>query len=99
MQNNIKRWNNCGTKIRVGQRLVIYTNNKGPAQSNSSSNAKPKTSTSGNYVYYTVRKGDTLWDISKMFPGVSMNDIMQLNGLTRNSKIYPGKKLKIKKAN
>ena len=97
--NNIKRWNNCGTKIRVGQRLVIYTNNKGPAQSNSSSNAKPKTSTSGNYVYYTVRKGDTLWDISKMFPGVSMNDIMQLNGLTRNSKIYPGKKLKIKKAN
>ncbi|MBR2947257.1 MAG: LysM peptidoglycan-binding domain-containing protein [Bacteroidales bacterium] len=96
--NNIKRWNNCGTKIRIGQRLVIYTNNKGPAKS-SSSTAKPKTSTSGNYVYYTVRKGDTLWDIAKMFPGVTMNDIMKLNNLNRNSRIYPGTKLKIKKAN
>ena len=98
--NNIKRWNNCGTNIRIGQRLVIYTNNKGPEKtSSSSSTAKPKTTTSGNYIYYTVRKGDTLWDIAKMFPGVTMNDIMQLNGLTRKSKIHPGTKLKIKKAN
>jgi membrane-bound lytic murein transglycosylase D len=98
--NNIKRWNNCGTNIRIGQRLVIYTNDKGPEKtSSSSSTAKPKTTTSGNYIYYTVRKGDTLWDIAKMFPGVTMNDIMQLNGLTRKSKIHPGTKLKIKKAN
>ena len=98
--NNIKRWNNCGTNIRIGQRLVIYTNNKGPEKSSSSSStAQPKTTTSGNYVYYTVRKGDTLWDIAKMFPGVTMNDIMELNGLTRKSKIHPGTKLKIKKSN
>ena len=47
---------------------------------------------------YTVRSGDNLWDIARKFDGVSMNDLMKLNGLSKNSKIYPGKKIKIKKA-
>ena len=47
---------------------------------------------------YTVRSGDNLWDISRKFNGVTMNDLMELNGLSKNSKIYPGKQLRIKKA-
>ena len=93
---NIQRWNGIGTRIRVGQRLAIYTNGSGPASS--SSGGSVKTTESGGYVIYTVRSGDNLWDISRKFSGVSVNDLMKLNNLTKNSKIYPGKKLRIKKA-
>ena len=98
---NIQRWNGIGTKIRIGQRLVIYTNNRGPAassQNGSGSSSKPATTVSDGYIIYTVRSGDNLWDISRKFSGVTMNDLMELNGLSKNSKIYPGKKLRIKKA-
>ena len=100
---NIQRWNGIGTRIRVGQRLAIYLNGSGPAassssRSSSSSGSKPATTVSDGYVIYTVRSGDNLWDISRKFSGVTMNDLMELNGLTKNSKIHPGKKLRIKKA-
>ena len=100
---NIQRWNGIGTRIRVGQRLAIYLNVSGPAassasRSSSSSGSKPATTVSDGYVIYTVRSGDNLWDISRKFSGVTMNDLMELNGLTKNSKIHPGKKLRIKKA-
>lgn len=96
---NIQRWNGIGTKIKVGQRLTIYTKGNGPATSSSSSSGKVNTSVSNGYVMYTVRSGDNLWNIAKKFSGVSVSDIQRLNGLSKNSKIYPGKKLKIKKAN
>ncbi len=91
----IKKWNGLRSdNIRPGQVLKIY-NGKGPytAVASSSSNTK----TSGGYVIYTVRKGDTLYGIANKYSGVSLNDIMQLNGLNRNSKIYAGQKLKIKR--
>lgn len=96
---NIQRWNGIGTRIREGQRLAIYTKGNGPATSSSSSSGKVNTSVSNGYVMYTVRSGDNLWNIAKKFSGVSVSDIQRLNGLSKNSKIYPGKKLKIKKAN
>ena len=96
---NIQRWNGIGTRIREGQRLAIFTRGNGPATSSSSSSGKVNTSVSNGYVMYTVRSGDNLWNIAKKFSGVSVNDLQRLNGLSKNSKIYPGKKLKIKKAN
>lgn len=91
---DIQSWNNVRSVIRPGQRLVIYTAGA-PATASSGSSA-PATSTSGGYVMYTVKKGDTLWEISRRFEGVSLNQIMQLNGFTQRSKILPGAKIKIK---
>lgn len=51
---------------------------------------------SGSYLMYTIKKGDTLWEISRKFEGVSLNDIMSINGFTKKSKIMPGKKIRIK---
>ena len=49
------------------------------------------------YVYYTVRRGDNLWDIAKKFPGVSHNDIKALNNISNTKGLSPGQKLKIRK--
>ncbi|MBK8805360.1 MAG: LysM peptidoglycan-binding domain-containing protein [Bacteroidales bacterium] len=53
---------------------------------------------SGNaqFVYHTVKSGDTLWGIAKQYPGVSDRDIMALNNLSNADKIKIGMKLKIK---
>jgi membrane-bound lytic murein transglycosylase D len=47
-------------------------------------------------VIYTVKQGDTIWDIMKKYPGVTEAEIKTLNNLTDVSKIKPGQELKIK---
>jgi membrane-bound lytic murein transglycosylase D len=49
------------------------------------------------YIYYTVRYGDTIWDIVKMFENVTENDILTINSIKDASKIQVGQQLKIKK--
>ena len=56
--------------------------------------ATAKAGTSG-YETYVVKKGDTLYSIAKLYPGVSANDIMSFNGIS--SSIKPGMKIKIPK--
>jgi membrane-bound lytic murein transglycosylase D len=51
----------------------------------------------GEYEVYTVRYGDTVWDIAKKYSGVSANDIMSLNNLSDASRIKVGQKLRIRK--
>ena len=46
---------------------------------------------------YTVKKGDTIWDIVKMYESVSVSDILSLNGISDPQKIQVGQKIKIKK--
>jgi membrane-bound lytic murein transglycosylase D len=64
-------------------------------------NSKPETVTpqildyAGSKVYL-VQSGDTLWDISKKFDGLTIEKIKELNNLTSN-KITPGQKLIIQK--
>jgi membrane-bound lytic murein transglycosylase D len=49
------------------------------------------------YEFYTVRNGDTVWDIAKMFDGVSATDILRLNNISDASKIQVGQKLRIRR--
>jgi membrane-bound lytic murein transglycosylase D len=51
----------------------------------------------GDYVTYTVRYGDTIWDIVKMFDNVSATDVLTLNSISDPGKIKVGQILKIKK--
>jgi membrane-bound lytic murein transglycosylase D len=49
------------------------------------------------YITYTVRYGDTIWDIVKMFDNVTTTDVLTLNNISDPGKIQVGQKLKIKK--
>ena len=49
------------------------------------------------FITYTVRNGDTIWDIVKMYGDVSTSQILSLNNISDPGKIKIGQKLKIKK--
>jgi membrane-bound lytic murein transglycosylase D len=49
-----------------------------------------------NYEYYTVKRGDTLWEIAKRYRGISAEEIQRLNNLSGRSKLSIGQKLKIR---
>lgn len=88
---DIKRWNKLSSStIRVGQRLIIYKK----VSATASGTVKAATSTaskSAPSVYY-VKNGDSLWTISQKFPGLTVEKIKKLNGLSSNS-IKVGQKL------
>jgi len=53
--------------------------------------------TDGDYFIYTVKKGDTIWDIVKQYEGVTVMEVIRLNDISNPSKIQAGQKLKIPK--
>ena len=51
------------------------------------------------FVYYTIERGDTLWSISKKFPGVEVDSIKRDNQIYNVHSLQPGTVLKIGLAN
>jgi membrane-bound lytic murein transglycosylase D len=90
---DLKKWNNLkSNSIRSGQRLTVWLK---PSLRNSviasRKTSEVTTSLSGSKTY-TVQPGDTLWDITKKFEGLTIEKIKSMNKLN-NSKIQPGQKL------
>ncbi len=50
----------------------------------------------GTVTYYKVRRGDSLYGISKKFQNLTVEDLMRLNNLTLKSRLSPGMTLRIK---
>lgn len=48
------------------------------------------------YIFYRLKRRETLMDVLQKFPETTMEELMELNDFDRYSKIKPGKKLKIK---
>ena len=87
----IKNWNNLSSNnLRIGQKLVIYVN---PDSAPISSQTTTKRNSKGETIY-TVKSGDTLWDIARKYSGVSVAQIEQLNNITYRD-LKPGLTLKI----
>jgi membrane-bound lytic murein transglycosylase D len=53
------------------------------------------TKSADGFVYYTIERGDTLWSISKKFPGVAVDSIKQDNQIYNVHNLQPGMVLKI----
>lgn len=90
---DLKKWNNLRSDvIRSGQRLNIWV--KGSPSIISVATPKPAVATTDlqGRKTYVVQPGDTLWDISRKFNGMTIDKIKALNKLS-NTKIQPGQKL------
>ncbi len=98
----IKRWNGLrSNRLKIGQRLTIYPRNYRGKSSSKKVAAKKKTyksSKKGKYTTYVVKKGDSLWTISRKFPKVSIQQIKNWNNIWRVKNLKPGMKLKIYKS-
>ena len=100
----IKRWNGLrSNRLRIGQRLTIYPRNyAGRSTKKSSTKVTKKTTfktpSNGKYTTYVVKKGDSLWLISKKFPKVSVQQIKNWNNIWSVKSLKPGTKLKIYKS-
>lgn len=92
---DIKKWNNLSSDvIRTGQHLNIWvksTSRIAVAATTESSRPIAEISPQGQKMYI-VQPGDTLWDISRKFDGLTIEKIKALNKLS-NNKIQPGQKL------
>ncbi|RLD59173.1 MAG: lytic transglycosylase [Bacteroidetes bacterium] len=90
---DIKKWNNLRSNtIQPKQKLIVYAPTKKPAKTAST---KTTSKSGNNYVYHTIRKGDTLWDIAKLYDGVTVDEIRKLNQINNSKKLKPGDKLKV----
>lgn len=56
---------------------------------------RTKETEKGEYILYTVRKGDNFWSIAKKFPGVSNVEIMRINNIKEARSLKVGQVLKI----
>jgi membrane-bound lytic murein transglycosylase D len=94
----IKQWNGLRSNdLRIGQRLTIFP--RKPVTAVSSGKTTPvktssEVSVSGNFKSHTVKEGDSLWTISRKYPGITIENLRQWNGISGNN-LKPGTKLKL----
>jgi membrane-bound lytic murein transglycosylase D len=94
---DLKKWNNLkNNTIRTGQRLNIWTRQStkstvATSPKKTKATITPKQPLKGSKTY-VVQPGDTLWDITQKFEGLTIQKIKKLNGLS-NNKIQAGQKL------
>jgi len=82
----------------VSDKVIAKTNNTPDNTTMASADTGGSNiSSEDSYIYYTVRRGDNLWDIAKQYPGISAEEIKELNKITNTRGLYIGQKLKIMK--
>lgn len=87
---HIKQWNHLkGNSLSVGQYITIYPKKPVGGKKTASPNDQQKSK----HKVYVVKKGDSLWSISRK-KGISVGQIKKWNGI-RSSQVKPGMRLKI----
>lgn len=95
----LKQWNNLTSNaIAIGNSLIVAKNeividtNKVAISSFKKKEQYPSTASKESEYY--VKKGDSLYSISKKYPGVTISDLKKWNNIT-GEELKPGMKLKI----
>jgi membrane-bound lytic murein transglycosylase D len=92
-------WNDLKeTTIHPGQQLIV----SGPApigpnqkSQQNITDSTEKQLVKERFTHYTVQIGDTLWGIANKYPGVTVNQIKQINNILNSNQLKPGQKIKI----
>ncbi|HRO39021.1 MAG TPA: LysM peptidoglycan-binding domain-containing protein [Flavobacteriales bacterium] len=94
---DLRRWNQIhGDRIHIGQRLVLHKPAEATPQQAASGNEEARAGAeSRDYIYHTIQPGDTLWEIAKNYPGVTVEDIRRLNGEMNTRHLKVGKRIKV----
>ena len=94
----IKQWNGLrSNNLRIGQRLTIfprYRGNRAVSPAKSTATASKKQSLPSGAKVHTVQSGDSLWTISRKYPGISVENLREWNGISGKN-LKPGTKLKL----
>jgi membrane-bound lytic murein transglycosylase D len=89
----IKAWNNLrSNNLKIGQKLTIYTNKNYVAQPKMVVKKATTAANSSGTKYYTIKKGDTLWDVANT-KGLSVNELQRLNSNLNSKRLQPGMKI------
>ncbi|MFT6933825.1 MAG: membrane-bound lytic murein transglycosylase D [Maribacter sp.] len=90
----LKRWNGLrSSNLRIGQRLTIYPKRNAKISVTPKSTPSRKALASNSKVH-EVQSGDSLWTISRKYPGISIENLQKWNGISGNN-LKPGTKLKL----
>ena len=98
---DLKEWNNLqNNNLAVGNVLIVAKNEVAIITNNATvASFKKKdiatASSKNDDVNYLVQKGDSLFSISKKYPGVTVSDLKKWNNITGDD-LKPGMGLKIK---
>ena len=96
---DLKLWNNLqDNNIAIGNSLIVakseVANESNPEQKNFNKKESLASTSKSKSNDYLVKKGDSLYSISKKYPGVSISDIEKWNNI-KSKELKPGMKLKI----
>ena len=96
---DLKLWNNLqDNHIAIGNSLIVakseVATESNPDQKNFNKKESLASTSKSKSNDYLVKKGDSLYSISKKYPGVSISDIEKWNNI-KGKELKPGMKLKI----
>ncbi len=92
---SLRKWNrkSSSSRIRPGQKIVVWL--KGPTPQNPPQVAKaPPGKGQGEEIWYTVKPGDSLWEIAREFD-VTVAQLSDWNQIDIHRPIRPGLRLRI----
>jgi membrane-bound lytic murein transglycosylase D len=95
----IRKWNNLDSNnLQVGQKLVIYVDPQYLEKIREEETRLKQANsnkTNKRVIYYTIKKGDTIWSIANKFNCDSIAELLKTNNIQDEKDIEPGKELKI----
>lgn len=90
----LKQWNGLrNNDLRAGQRLTIFPRYT-PATASRATPTASNTPILADAKVHMVKSGDSLWTISRKYPGISVENLRQWNGISGKD-LKPGTTLKL----
>lgn len=92
---SLKQWNNLrSSRLDIGDRLIVYRKGAAASAAGRTGSSTITTAQADSPKTYRVRRGDTLWDISRKF-NISTSQLKRLNGM-RTNRLMPGDVLNVR---